>query len=150
MLISAVEFRGHMDRKDTRRDQIAGELAPGVSVIVPAYNEEVEASSPRCSALLALRYPRHEVVVVDDRFKDSTFARLADAYGLVEDGAPHPGNDVATKPAPVLSVHVPRRRPHPARHHVARPTPAGPTRLNVGINVAPPRLVLLRRRRLAA
>ena len=74
VLISAVEFRGHMDRKDTRRDQIAGELAPGVSVIVPAYNEEALIVSS-VQALLTLRYPQHEVVVVDDGSTDGTLAR---------------------------------------------------------------------------
>ena len=71
VVVSAVEFRGHMERKDTRRQQTAGELTPGVSVIVPAFNEEaLIVSSVR--ALLALRYAQHEVVVVDDGSTDGT------------------------------------------------------------------------------
>jgi cellulose synthase/poly-beta-1,6-N-acetylglucosamine synthase-like glycosyltransferase len=44
-------------------------LTPGVSVIVPAFNEQaVIVESVR--SLLALRYPRHEVVVVSDGSTD--------------------------------------------------------------------------------
>jgi cellulose synthase/poly-beta-1,6-N-acetylglucosamine synthase-like glycosyltransferase len=56
-------------------------LTPGVSVLVPAYNEEaVIVESVR--ALLALRYPTHEVVVVNDGSTDGTMAALAAAFDL--------------------------------------------------------------------
>ena len=44
--------------------------------IVPAYNEEVGIVTS-VQALLSLRYPRHEVVVVDDGSTDGTFERPA-------------------------------------------------------------------------
>jgi cellulose synthase/poly-beta-1,6-N-acetylglucosamine synthase-like glycosyltransferase len=57
-------------------------LTPGISVLVPAYNEEaVIVESVR--ALLALRYPRHEVVVVNDGSADGTLAMLSAAFDLV-------------------------------------------------------------------
>jgi cellulose synthase/poly-beta-1,6-N-acetylglucosamine synthase-like glycosyltransferase len=56
-------------------------LTPGVSVLVPAYNEEaVLVESVR--SLLALRYPRHEVVVVNDGSSDRTLAELERAFDL--------------------------------------------------------------------
>lgn len=51
------------------------DLAPPVSVIAPCYNEELSiADSVR--ALLALEYPDHEVVVVNDGSRDGTLARM--------------------------------------------------------------------------
>src|SRR5262245_61249972 len=56
-------------------------LTPGVSVLVPAFNEQaVIVESVR--ALLALRYPRHEVVVVNDGSTDTTLAALQHAFDL--------------------------------------------------------------------
>jgi cellulose synthase/poly-beta-1,6-N-acetylglucosamine synthase-like glycosyltransferase len=56
-------------------------LTPGVSVVVPAFNEEtVIVESVR--SLLALRYPRHEVVVVNDGSTDGTLETLVTAFAL--------------------------------------------------------------------
>jgi cellulose synthase/poly-beta-1,6-N-acetylglucosamine synthase-like glycosyltransferase len=56
-------------------------LTPGVSVIVPAFNEQtVIVDSVR--SLLALRYPRHEVVVVSDGSTDRTIAVLEEEFDL--------------------------------------------------------------------
>ena len=60
----------------------ASPLTPGVSVLVPAYNEEVGiVESVR--SLLDLRYPQFEVIVVNDGSTDATLERLTDAYDLV-------------------------------------------------------------------
>ena len=57
-------------------------LSPPVTVVAPAYNEELSiANSVR--ALLALEYPEHEVIVVNDGSKDATLARIIEAFGLV-------------------------------------------------------------------
>ncbi len=57
------------------------DLALPVSVIAPAFNEELSiAESVR--ALLALEYPQHEVIVVNDGSKDRTLQTLIDEYGL--------------------------------------------------------------------
>lgn len=58
------------------------DLAPPVSVIAPAFNEELSiVDSVR--ALLALQYPSHEVIVVNDGSSDSTLATMIDAYQMV-------------------------------------------------------------------
>jgi cellulose synthase/poly-beta-1,6-N-acetylglucosamine synthase-like glycosyltransferase len=59
----------------------ASPLTPGVSVLVPAYNEEVGiVESVR--SLLDLRYPTFEVIVVNDGSADATLERLTEAYDL--------------------------------------------------------------------
>jgi cellulose synthase/poly-beta-1,6-N-acetylglucosamine synthase-like glycosyltransferase len=88
-----------------RREALGGRLTPGVSVIMPAYNEAASIV-PAVQAMLALRYPRHEVIVVDDGSADDTVGRLAKAFDLVEVDRPLP-DDVPVRAA-VRSVAVPR------------------------------------------
>jgi cellulose synthase/poly-beta-1,6-N-acetylglucosamine synthase-like glycosyltransferase len=58
------------------------DLAPPVSVIAPAFNEELSiVDSVR--ALLSLEYPEYEVIVVNDGSKDKTLQTLINAFGLV-------------------------------------------------------------------
>ncbi|MFL5929084.1 MAG: glycosyltransferase [Gaiellaceae bacterium] len=63
-------------------EAFASPLTPGISVLLPAFNEEAGiVESVR--SLLDLRYPRHEVVVVNDGSTDETVARLIEAFELV-------------------------------------------------------------------
>jgi cellulose synthase/poly-beta-1,6-N-acetylglucosamine synthase-like glycosyltransferase len=63
-------------------DTFASPFTPGISVLVPAYNEEAGiVSSVR--SLLDLRYPRHEVIVVNDGSTDGMLERLRAAFDLV-------------------------------------------------------------------
>ncbi len=64
-------------------DQLArSRFGPGVSVIVPAYNESVGLSDA-VRSLLAIDYPSFEVIVVNDGSTDDTIARLIDDLELV-------------------------------------------------------------------
>jgi cellulose synthase/poly-beta-1,6-N-acetylglucosamine synthase-like glycosyltransferase/spore germination protein YaaH/peptidoglycan/xylan/chitin deacetylase (PgdA/CDA1 family) len=53
---------------------------PHVAIIVPAYNEEVNAIAS-IQRLLALDYPDYEVLFVDDGSKDETLTRVRAALG---------------------------------------------------------------------
>lgn len=57
------------------------DLAPPVTVIAPAFNEELSIVNS-VQALLALQYPEHEVIVVNDGSSDSTLATLIKAFDL--------------------------------------------------------------------
>ena len=56
-----------------------GTDAPLVSIIVPAYNEEVNAVSS-IKNLLKTDYPRFEIIFVDDGSKDDTFNKVKNAF----------------------------------------------------------------------
>lgn len=62
-------------------ERFPAEAFPPVSVIVPAYNEE-KVIVPTVEALLALDYPAHEVVVVNDASTDATLQRLEERFDL--------------------------------------------------------------------
>ncbi len=53
--------------------------APLVSIIVPAYNEEVNAVSS-LQNLLKTDYPNYNIVFVDDGSKDDTYAKVSDVF----------------------------------------------------------------------
>lgn len=64
-------------------DMLSSDLSPPVSIVVPAYNEEAGiVESVR--SMTMLRYPKFEIVVVNDGSKDGTLRRLIDAFKLVE------------------------------------------------------------------
>ena len=69
-------------RNEKWRRILQSPLTLPVSVIAPAYNEEVPiVESVR--SLLMLRYPRMEVVVVNDGSRDRTMEVLTESFGLV-------------------------------------------------------------------
>jgi cellulose synthase/poly-beta-1,6-N-acetylglucosamine synthase-like glycosyltransferase len=62
---------------------VGSEALPPLSILVPAYNEDVSIVSSVLS-FLTLEYPRHEVVLVNDGSTDRTMARLVEAYDLYQ------------------------------------------------------------------
>jgi cellulose synthase/poly-beta-1,6-N-acetylglucosamine synthase-like glycosyltransferase len=65
----------------SRAEIFANPLTPGISIIVPAHNEE-SGIVDSVRALQDLRYPLHQIVVVDDGSTDSTFQKLRDNFDL--------------------------------------------------------------------
>jgi cellulose synthase/poly-beta-1,6-N-acetylglucosamine synthase-like glycosyltransferase len=55
---------------------------PGVSIVVPAFNEE-KGIVDTVRSLLMLNYPQFEIIVVSDGSTDGTLVRLQQAFGLL-------------------------------------------------------------------
>jgi len=77
----AVRRRMRAIEMEDLRDLGESGLAPPISIVVPAYNEG-KSILESVRSLLALRYPRLEVVVVNDGSTDDTLERLIEAFGL--------------------------------------------------------------------
>jgi cellulose synthase/poly-beta-1,6-N-acetylglucosamine synthase-like glycosyltransferase len=82
-------------------------FTPGITVILPAYNESAGIVESVYS-LLALRYPSYEVVVVNDGSTDDTMERLTAAFDLVP---AHRAARTAISTQPIKASYVSRRSP---------------------------------------
>ena len=62
---------------------MASPLAPTITIIAPAYNEELTIVE-NIRSLLSLKYVNYEVMVVNDGSKDNTLQKMIEAYDLVK------------------------------------------------------------------
>jgi cellulose synthase/poly-beta-1,6-N-acetylglucosamine synthase-like glycosyltransferase len=132
--LAALEFGRHLRRSPFAGtdDMFRSPLTLPVTLIVPAYNEGAGIVAA-VQAMTALRYPRYEIVVIDDGSTDDTFELLRSQFDLVEVPRVVPG-EVPYR-SQVLSVHVARGNPEALT--VVRKTNGGKAdALNVGINLA--------------
>lgn len=83
MIFSALEMRDY--RRKNRfidyQDIITSPLAPGVSIIAPAFNEEATIVN-NVKSLLSLHYGKFEVIIVNDGSRDNTLQKLINAFQL--------------------------------------------------------------------
>ena len=125
-----LRLRRYMQRLDSIDvdDLIASAGAPPVALIVPTYNEEnscVEAAR----SFLSLRYPEHEVLLVNDGSTDATLDVLRDAFDLAP--APrYPTAEIET--APVRGVY--HSRTHPNLWVIDKENGQRADAINAGIN----------------
>jgi len=98
---SLLEMRRHMllIADESRHLLLSSTLSPTISILAPAFNEEstIEGS---LRALLALQYPRLEVIVISDGSKDETVKVLVERFDLV----------------PVKTIYERRINTKPVRH----------------------------------
>jgi cellulose synthase/poly-beta-1,6-N-acetylglucosamine synthase-like glycosyltransferase len=107
VLIAAYTTRRttRMPAETALEDLFANPLTPGVSVLVPAYNEEKSIVSS-VHAVLALRYPLMEIVIAEDGSTDDTFEALREEFDLIPSTRVAAG--VINTVGAVNSVHVAR------------------------------------------
>ncbi len=117
------------------RRVLSSPLSPKVSILIPAFNEEVWiAESVRRT--LALRYPDIEVIVINDGSTDSTLTELTGAFDLA-DVLPVYRKRIETNH--VRSIK--RSKIHPELLVVDKHNGGKADALNVGLNVASGELV---------
>lgn len=82
-LLSAIEMNAYMKKNSylNYREILVSPLAPSVSVLAPAYNEEATIID-NIRSLLSLHYGNYEVIIINDGSKDATFQRIFDYYQL--------------------------------------------------------------------
>ncbi|MDO3411381.1 glycosyltransferase [Saccharibacillus sp. CPCC 101409] len=109
------------------------ELVPPLSIVVPAYNEEINiVGSVR--SLLGINYKQFEIVVVNDGSKDRTAAIMIEEFDMtaIKDRVSFSGLKRETKP--IRAVY--RSLRHPNLVLVDKENGGKADALNVGINVA--------------
>src|SRR5690554_4585697 len=85
VFLSIIAIRAYLKR-DTYTDNeniVYSPLAPGISVIAPAYNEELSIVS-NVRSLLTLNYVHYEVIIINDGSTDKTLELLIQEFDLVK------------------------------------------------------------------
>jgi cellulose synthase/poly-beta-1,6-N-acetylglucosamine synthase-like glycosyltransferase len=100
LVLAWAELRRYRARSNSTalRRALRSPLAPPIAVLVPAYNE-ASGIADSVRSLLALNYPRIEVVVINDGSADGTLQRLIDVFELRP----------VRRPTPPLLAHRPVR-----------------------------------------
>jgi cellulose synthase/poly-beta-1,6-N-acetylglucosamine synthase-like glycosyltransferase len=83
-------------RNEDLRSYVGSDALPPISILIPAYDMEASITES-VAAQLALEYPQHEVIVVNDGSSDGTMERLKSAFDLYEVPPAFPRR-IATQP----------------------------------------------------
>ncbi|HYD52759.1 MAG TPA: glycosyltransferase [Gemmatimonadaceae bacterium] len=107
LILSIPELWGHwhLAEDEQLKAVLGSEALPPLTILVPAYNEQVTIAESVLS-FLTLQYPRHEVVLVNDGSPDRTMDVLIAEYDLYE--VP-PAFPVAVITKPVRAYYRSRR-----------------------------------------
>ncbi len=134
---AALEMRTYLRRvrAEQYHEILSSEIAPSISMLVPAYNEETSIQQS-VRALLTVAYPQLEIVVVNDGSTDGTLAVLASTFDLVPI-EPLYDRRIATEE--VQSIY--RSRHFPNLVVVSKEKGGKADALNAGLNVSSGELV---------
>jgi len=110
------------------QELISSAGAPPITLIAPAYNEEATCVEA-VKALLLLKYPEYEILVINDGSSDKTLERLVWAFDL------QPATRATTAEIPTVKVHgVYQSRRLPNLWVIDKENGGKADALNVGIN----------------
>ncbi len=118
------------DRHQMWRRVMASPIAPKISVLVPAFNEEITVCDT-VQGLLALAYPNLEIVVINDGSPDRTAEVLAERFDLQ---SIHPAFQRVIETAEVKSLYLSTREPRLVM--IDKLNGGKADSLNAGLNVA--------------
>jgi cellulose synthase/poly-beta-1,6-N-acetylglucosamine synthase-like glycosyltransferase len=110
LAMAAIDLRSQrLDVWQEGRWRVLGsDVAPVISILAPAHDEELTVSES-VRSLLTLRYPSLEVVIVNDGSSDATLERLRTDFDLVEIHAAPIRRRIET--APIRGLYRSRRTP---------------------------------------
>lgn len=134
MILSGLEMRDHRrkNRFADYQDIITSPIAPGVSILAPAYNEG-ENIVQNVKSLLSLHYGKFEVIIINDGSKDDTLQKLIGAFELeITDFA----YDEEIDAAPVRGIYKSKNRSYNRLLVIDKVNGGKADALNAGINVS--------------
>lgn len=84
-LISAKQLRRQylLDEKQPYEELLNSQDTKPISIIVPAYNEEIGIYNS-VRSLLSINYPEYEIIVVNDGSKDNTVGEMVERFEMVK------------------------------------------------------------------
>ncbi len=131
--VAAHKLNREKDVNESQYEQVLQEeLAPPLSIIVPAYNEELNIVwSVR--SLLGINYKQFEIVVVNDGSKDATAQQLIDEFDMVEVKSRVRWSGLGKETKPIRGIY--RSLQHTNLVLVDKENGGKADALNVGINV---------------
>lgn len=85
LIVSAQHLRSmfQLDDKQPYEELLYSSDTKPISIIVPAYNEEIGIYSS-VRSLLSMNYPEYEIIVVNDGSKDDTLKTMIDRFSMVK------------------------------------------------------------------
>ncbi len=134
---SVVDMRRYLRevRAEKYREILSSEVAPSISMLVPAHDEE-QTIRENVQALLTLAYPQLEIVIVDDGSTDGTLPILTTTFDLVPI---QPIFDTRVATQPVRAIY--RSQQFPNLIVVSKEQGGKADALNVALNIASGELV---------
>jgi cellulose synthase/poly-beta-1,6-N-acetylglucosamine synthase-like glycosyltransferase len=135
LLFAVIAWRSlgeHLHRHtfSTQDEVFAFPFTPGITVLLPAFNEE-QGIVDSVRSLLALRYPLHEIIVINDGSADRTLERLREEFQLVP---AFRASRATLRTALTRGTYISRR--HRNLWVIDKENAGKPDALNTGINAA--------------
>ncbi len=130
-LVSMISlWRGLQERVLDELPQVHSGMDPGISLLVPAFNEQASiVDSVR--SMLGLSYSNFEVIVINDGSRDGTLAALVEAFAL------EPFPEAVAQRLPTQPIRgCFRSRLHPNLRVIDKANGGKADSLNAGINLA--------------
>jgi cellulose synthase/poly-beta-1,6-N-acetylglucosamine synthase-like glycosyltransferase len=104
---------------------------PGISILAPAYNEEISIVA-NVKSMLTLSYPNYEIVIINDGSTDATLQQLIDTYEMMP--VDHiPINDLDTKE--IKAIYKSRHKSFGKLTVIDKENGGKSDALNAGINI---------------